>query len=240
MKHKQIVSRDEWQQSRLELLEMEKEFTRLRDALSAKRQTMPWVKVEKEYSFEGAIGSETLGDLFGENSQLVVYHFMFDPEWQAGCKTCSFWADNFSGAIPHLAARDTTMVVVSRAPVTKLNAFKERMGWKFKWVSSGESDFNYDFGVSFTPEMIAAGTGWYNYRRHEASGELPGLSIFARGEDGTIYHTYSAYARGLDIVNGGYHILDMVPKGRDEAGLPWSMAWLKYRDQYQSVPEGAS
>lgn len=240
MRRNLVVSRDEWQESRIKLLEMEKEFTRLRDELSAKRQSMPWVKIEKEYTFDGMNGAETLYDLFGQSSQLVVYHFMFDPEWEAGCKVCSFWADNFSGGVPHMAARDVSMVAVSRAPVAKLSAFNEQMGWNFKWVSSGESGFNYDFGVSFTPEMIEEGTGWYNYRRHEDAGEFPGLSVFVRSEDGTIYHSYSAYSRGLDIINGAYHLLDMVPKGRDEANLPWSMAWLKYRDQYDLATEGAN
>ena len=233
MSHPSIVSRSQWLAARRALLAEEKAFTRARDALSAKRRELPWVAVDKAYRFEGPDGPATLADLFAGRSQLVVYHFMFHPDWNEGCKSCSFWADNFDGAVPHLAARDCTMVAVSRAPLAKLAAFKKRLGWRFPWYSSAGSDFNYDFAVSFTPEQTAAKAPLYNYGAIPAMmEELPGLSVFARDGAGAIFHTYSTYARGLDMLNGAYHHLDLLPKGRDEAGLPFSMAWVRHRDKY--------
>jgi predicted dithiol-disulfide oxidoreductase (DUF899 family) len=228
-----VVSREEWIAARLELLAQEKGLTRQRDRLSEARRALPWVRVDKDYVFDGPDGKESLGQLFAGRSQLVVYHFMFDPEWTEGCKSCSFWADNFDGIVVHLAYRDVTMVAISRAPFPTLEAFRRRMGWRFKWLSAFHTDFNHDFHVSFTPEDLARGATYYNYRpggfRHP---EAPGLSVFCRDRAGAVYHTYSCYARGLDAINGAYQILDLVPKGRDEGGLAYSMEWLRYHDRY--------
>ncbi len=233
MQNHKVVSREEWIAARKEHLAREKELTRMRDRLSAQRRELPWVKVAKEYAFNGDNGKETLADLFAGRSQLLVYHFMFHPDWEAGCKSCSFWADNYNGAVVHLAHRDVTLVAVSRAPLAKLQGFKERMGWSFKWLSSADTDFNKDYHVSFTSEEIAEGNAYYNY----ATGkfpveEAPGISIFYRNDAGEIFHTYSCYSRGLDMLNGTYHLLDLVPKGRDEAELPYTMAWLHLHDEY--------
>jgi predicted dithiol-disulfide oxidoreductase (DUF899 family) len=236
MTQHQVLSRDEWAKARTALLEREKQFTRVRDELSQARRELPWVRVDKNYVFDGPSGKVSLRDLFEGRSQLLVYHFMFDPDWNAGCKSCSFWADNFNGIGSHLAQRDVTFAAVSRAPLPKLTAFAKRLGWSFKWVSSNACDFNYDFGVSFTSEAIATGKVHYNYNgEHKAYGaEMPGISVFFRDADGAIYHTYSCYARGLDMLNGAYHYLDLVPKGRDEDALPFTMSWLKLRDEYAS------
>ena len=233
MESHKTVSRDEWIEARRRLLAKEKEFTRLRDRLSQERRDLPWVRVDKEYVFEGPSGKETLAGLFAGRSQLIVYHFMFDPSWETPCKSCSFWADNFERNVVHLSQRDVTMVAISRAPLRKLEAFKSRMGWTFKWVSSSGNDFNYDYHVSFTPEQLAKGEAEYNYRRRKISGpELPGISVFYKDANGAVYHTYSCYARGLDMMNVAYQYLDLVPKGRDEEGLSFSMAWVRYRDSY--------
>lgn len=230
----EVVSQEAWHQARQEFLAKEKEFTKLRDELSRQRRQLPWTKVEKEYLFEGPDGPETLADLFAGKSQLIVYHFMYGPDWgDRGCPSCSFWADNFNGIDAHLAARDATLLAVSRAPLAKIEQYKHMMGWSFKWVSSHDSDFNYDYNVSFTPESVSAETARYNYRLRDSSDEAPGISVFYKDEDRTIYHTYSTYARGLDMVNGAYHYMDLLPKGRDEAGLPWTMAWLNYHDLYE-------
>jgi len=229
-----IVSQSEWLAARKALLAKEKEFSKQRDALSAARRDLPWVKVDKNYVFDGPAGKETLADLFGGKSQLVVYHFMLGPGWVQGCPSCSFLADHFDGAIPHLGQRDVAFVVISRAPLAEIEAYKKRMGWKFKWVSTYGGDFNFDFGVSFTPEQKASGAE-YNYATGKIpSEELPGLSAFIK-DDGAVYHTYSTYARGLDIIVGTYNMLDMAPKGRDEDALPWSMAWVRRHDEYQSA-----
>lgn len=230
-----IVSRDEWLVARRQLLEREKEFTRLRDELSRRRRDLPWVRVEQSYVFDGPKGKESLAELFEGRGQLIVYHFMFGPDWDAGCKSCSFWADNFNGIIAHLNQRDVTFVAISRAPLQKLTAFAKRLGWSFKWVSSLGSDFNFDFRVSFTPEEIAAEHILYNYTLHKSLGsEMPGISIFFKERGGAVFHTYSCYARGLDMLNTAYHYLDLAPKGRDEAGLPYTMAWVRIRDEYAS------
>jgi predicted dithiol-disulfide oxidoreductase (DUF899 family) len=236
MTQHQVLSRDEWTAARTALLKREKQFTQMRDELSQARRELPWVRVDKDYSFDGPSGRVSLGDLFEGRSQLLVYHFMFDPEWNAGCKSCSFWADNFNGIGEHLRERDVTLAAVSRAPLSKLQAFAKRLGWSFKWVSSNASDFNYDFGVSFKPEALATGKVLYNYNsEHKAYGaEMPGISVFFRDADGAIYHTYSCYARGLDMLNGAYNFLDLVPKGRDEDSLTFTMSWLKLRDEYAS------
>ena len=230
-----VVSRDKWVAERRELLAQEKEFTRLRDELSARRRELPWVKIDKDYRFDGPNGEESLADLFDGRSQLLTYHFMFDPEWEEGCKSCSYWADNLNGALPHLAARDVTLVAVSQAPWADIAPFKARMGWDVHWVSSAPCQFSHDYHVWYTPEQIEAGDTFYNYRPGFHYGEhSPGFSVFAKGDDGAIYHTYSCYARGLDMLNGAYHVLDMVPKGRDEQDLPANMAWLRLHDSYDT------
>jgi len=229
----QVVSRTEWLVARKDLLAKEKEFTGLRDQLSQQRRALPWVKVDKAYLFEGPNGKETLAELFAGRSQLLVYHFMFDPSWDEGCKSCSFWADNYNDIIVHLNHRDVTMVTISRAPLEKLEAYKKRMGWSFKWVSSCGNDFNRDYHVSFTPEEHEKGEVYYNYGPSKFfSSEGPGISVFYKDETGSIFHTYSCYARGLDMLNGAYHSLDLVPKGRDEAGLTSPQAWVRRHDQY--------
>src|SRR6266700_212205 len=226
-----VVSREEWLAARKQFLAKEKEFTRLRDRLSHQRRDLPWVRVDKPYVFEGPNGNETLPELFGDRSQLIVYHFMFDPSWEAGCKSCSFWADNFERNVIHLKQRDVTLVAISRAPLSKIEAFKDRMGWTFKWVSSVNGSFNYDYHVSFTPEQLAKGEAYYNYATQKNSmSELPGISVFCKDSNGTVFHTYSCYARGLDMMNAAYHYLDLVPKGRDETDDP--QAWVRHRDNY--------
>lgn len=233
-KHR-VVSREEWGAARQALLREEKQLTRLRDRVSQARRELPWVRVAKEYAFDGPNGTESLSDLFDGRSQLLVYHFMFDPSWDEGCKSCSFWADNFNGVVVHLQQRDVTMVAVSRAPFEKIEAFRKRMGWSFKWVSSVHTDFNHDYHVSFSPEELAAGQVLYNYAPSDfGSPEAPGISVFYTEKDGDIFHTYSCYARGLDAINGAYQLLDLVPKGRDEEGLPYPMAWVRYHDAYDA------
>jgi len=230
-----IVTREEWIAARKAHLAHEKEYTRARDRLSAERRALPWVKVDKAYWFDGPNGKQTLSDLFAGRSQLVVQHFMFAPDWSEGCKSCSFWADGFERMIPHLAARDTTLVAISRAPLQKLDAFKARMGWTFDWLSSADDDFNYDYGVSFTPEQLKSGDKAYNFGTSGFSIEdAPGISVFFRDEAGNIFHTYSCFARGLDMMNAAYHYLDLVPKGRDEASLPYNQAWVRHHDDYGS------
>lgn len=228
-----VVSGAEWLAARKELLAKEKEFTRLRDELSRERREMPWEKVEKKYVFEGANGKETLADLFDGRSQLIVYHFMMGPGWKEGCPSCSFLADAFDSAVIHLAQRDTSFVAISRATLPEIHAFHKRMGWKFKWVSSNGTDFNYDYRVSFTKEEIASGKPFYNYETiFFPSEEGPGLSVFYK-KDGEVFHTYSTYARGLDILLPTYNFLDMTAKGRDEAGMkPHAMAWVRHHDRY--------
>ena len=234
MQPHKIVSREQWIEARKAHLAHEKEYTRARDRLSEERRALPWVKVDKSYVFEGPGGTQTLADLFKGRSQLVVQHFMFAPDWNEGCKSCSFWADGFERMVPHLAARDTTLVAISRAPLPKLDAFKARMGWTFDWVSSAGGDFNYDYAVSFHPEEIRSGANIYNFG---TSGfgveEAPGISVFYRDEAGDIFHTYSCFARGLDMMNAAYHYLDLTPLGRHEEELPYPMDWLRLRDRYQ-------
>lgn len=225
-------TRDEHRAARLRLLAREKELTRRRDELAAERRRLPWVPVDSDYEFDGPDGRVTLPDLFAGQSQLVVYHFMFGPGWEEGCPICSFWADSFDGMPVHLAHRDTSLVAVSRAPFAEIEAYRQRMGWSFPWYSSAPGRFNVDFGVSFTPEQRAAGAE-YNFRHvDQPRDELPGLSVFALDGGGQVFHTYSAYSRGLDPINSGYQLLDLTPRGRDERDLPWTMAWLRRHDQY--------
>jgi predicted dithiol-disulfide oxidoreductase (DUF899 family) len=227
-----VVSHEQWLTERVAFMAKEKEFTRLRDELTRHRRELPWEKVTKSYVFDGPRGEETLAELFEGRSQLVVYHFMFSPSWNEACKSCSFWADNFNGIDIHLAHRDITFLAISRAPLPKLEAYRKRMGWSFKWVSAGESDFNYDLQVSFDPEAAKNGTAYYNYGTGSPVQEdMPGISVFYKDRNGDIYHTYSAYSRGIDLVNGAYNYIDLTPKGRDEGdGI---MAWLRRRDQYE-------
>jgi predicted dithiol-disulfide oxidoreductase (DUF899 family) len=235
MQNHKVISREEWLDARRGLLAKEKEFTRLRDQLSQARRELPWVKIEKDYLFDGPNGKETLSDLFEGRSQLIIYHFMYGPDWEEGCPSCSFWADNFNGIGIHLNHRDITLIAVSRAPLDQLEAYKARMGWSFKWVSSLGNDFNFDYQVSFTPEQVEKGEMIYNYRPGGFSGEeAPGISIFYKNEQGEVFHTYSCYSRGLDMLNGAYHYMDLAPKGRDEDDLPYTMAWLRRHDQYEA------
>jgi predicted dithiol-disulfide oxidoreductase (DUF899 family) len=220
-----VVGHDEWVDARRALLAKEKDFTRARDELSRQRRELPWERVEKEYVFDGKDGRRTLADLFDGRSQLVVYHFMFPPDWDEGCASCSFWADNFDPNVVHLKARDVTMVAISRAPRAKLAAYERRLGWSFDWFSSADTDFNFDFDVSFREE------GPYNYGSQTAAGDREGVSVFYKDEDGAIFHTYSTYARGIDLLNTAYNYLDLVPKGRDEVGKP-SQFWVRRHDEY--------
>jgi len=229
-----VATEDEWLAARRALLAEEKDFTRLRDQLSARRRAMPWLRIDKDYRFDGPEDSNlTLGDLFGGRRQLIVYHFMFGPDWEKPCKSCSFWADGYNGVTRHLAGRDTRLVAVSRAPLAKLEATAKRMGWTFPWYSSGEGDFNYDFHVSFHTEQVADGTIRYNFAPTQTkTSDLPGISSFIRRSDRAIYRTYSAYARGLDMLNPAYQLLDITALGRQEGDLPYPMAWVKLHDEY--------
>lgn len=232
MTQHRVVQHAEWLEARRAFLAREKEFSRQREELAQQRRDLPWEAVSKAYTFEAPEGQRTLSDLFDGRSQLFVYHFMFDPSGDEGCPHCSFWADHFEGAPTHLHARDVTLTAVSRAPLAKIAAYKERMGWTFPWVSSLGSEFNFDFGVSFSPEALADHTAVYNYGSPEPGfGEREGLSVFARDESGGIFHTYSAYARGIDMINGTYQILDLVPKGRDEP-VGDRQFWVRRHDEY--------
>ena len=236
MQNHRVVSHDEWLAARKQFLAKEKEFTRLRDQLSQERRELPWERVDKNYVFDGPGGKETLAQLFDGRSQLVVYHFMFDPDWDAGCPHCSFWADNFNGIPVHLSHRDVTMVAISRAPIAKLEAYRKRMGWSFKWLSSFGSDFNFDYYASFTPDEVKDSTAYFNYERRKPAGgeDVVGISAFVKDEAGSenIFHTYSTYSRGVDMLNGAYHYIDLTAKGRDEAGHDFSQYWVRRRDEY--------
>lgn len=233
LREHEVVSRDEWVSARKKLLKREKEETRLRDALSAERRKLPWVKIEKDYVFKGPNGDISLGELFKGKNQLLIYHFMFGPDWKEGCPSCSFLSDHIDAALPHLAARDAQVVMVSRAPFAKIAAFKKRMGWHFDWVSSNANEFNHDFNVYFTDDEFAKGEVYYNYKEQPfPSQEAPGISVFYKNADGEIFHTYSTFGRGLDSVVGAYVLLDMVPKGRDEDRLDFSMEWVRHHDKY--------
>ena len=229
-----IVSKDEWLAARRALLKKEKEFTLLRDKLGQQQRDMPWVLVDKKYLFDGPNGKQTLSDLFDGRSQLIVYHFMYDPNWDAGCPSCSFWADNFNGIVVHLNQRDVTMIAVSKAPYSKIGEYKKRMGWNFKWVSSYDNDFNFDYHVSFTPEELSKKKAFYNYNLQDThSPEREGVSVFYKDTAGHVFHTYSAYARGIDVLNVAYHYLDLVPKGRDEDGHEFAQFWVRRHDEYR-------
>ena len=239
MQH-QIVSRDEWIVVRKQLLNREKELTRLRDRVSAERRELPWVKVDKPYVFDGPDGRETFADLFAGRSQLIVQHFMMGPEWEEGCVGCSFGADHVDGALVHLTNHDVMFVAISRAPWPRIQAFRKRMGWRFKWVSSFGSDFNYDYHVSFTPEDEARGKVYYNYELQDYQcDELPGTSVFCKDWAGNIFHTYSSYGRGDELLVGAYNYLDLTPKGRNENGPAGDLTdWVKHHDKYEETPGG--
>jgi predicted dithiol-disulfide oxidoreductase (DUF899 family) len=236
MQPHKIVSHDQWIAARKAYLVEEKAFSRARDALAKKRRELPWEKVEKKYVFDSLGGKEILPDLFAGKSQLIIYHFMLGPDWEAGCPSCSFLADHFDGSVVHLSQRDINFLVVSRAPLAQIEKFKARMGWRFKWVSSFGSDFNHDFQVSASPEEKTSGKALYNYEMTTfPSEERPGASVFYKNQAGDVFHTYSTYGRGLDILIGAYNILDLAPKGRDEEGLSYGMAWVRHHDRYEGA-----
>jgi predicted dithiol-disulfide oxidoreductase (DUF899 family) len=236
MQPHKIVSHDEWIAARKAYLVEEKAFTHARDALAKRRRELPWEKVEKNYVFDTPDGRRTLAELFGSKSQLIVYHFMLGPGWEAGCPSCSFLADHFDGAVIHLAQRDVSFAVISRAPLAEIEKFKERMGWRFTWLSSFGSDFNRDYQVSASPDEKTGGKAMYNYEITTfPSEERPGASVFFKNEAGEVFHTYSTYGRGLDMFLGAYHFLDIAPNGRDEDSLAWSMVWVRHHDRYEGA-----
>lgn len=233
--HHPVVTRDEWLTARRALLTREKEATRLRDKINAERLALPWVKVDKDYAFDTPDGPKSLADLFDGRSQLLVYHFMLGPGWKAGCPGCSFLCDHLDGALPHLINHDVTLTAVSRGTLPEIDAYKRRMGWRFPWVSSSGSDFNFDYGVSFSEDALAKGSVVYNFTETEsakAHTELPGLSAFMKGEAGQVFHTYSGYARGFEELIGTLMILDRAPKGRNEAT---TMDWVRRHDEYEAA-----
>jgi predicted dithiol-disulfide oxidoreductase (DUF899 family) len=237
IKHQKVVSEAEWLKARKKLLAKEKEFTRLRDQLSTERRNLPWVKVDKRYVFDGPKGKETLADLFEGRCQLLVQHFMLGPGWEQGCPSCSFMADHTDGMTVHLAHRDTTFVAISRAPLAEIQRFRQRMGWQFKWVSSNANDFNFDFGVSFTPEEKLKNKVTYNYGTQPfESDELPGISVFYKDDASQVFHTYSTYRRGVEVMMGTYNLLDLTSKGRDEEPGE-GMAWVRHHDRYEDSPK---
>ena len=231
-----VVSREQWLVARKQLLAREKEVTRLRDKVARARRALPWVRLDKDYVFDTPEGRRSLADLFDGRSQLLVQHFMLGPGWEQGCPSCSFMADHLDGMSIHLAHRDLSLLVVSRAPLQEIERFRQRMGWRFRWASSSASDFNHDFGVSFTPRQRARGEVDYNYATQPfAPEEMPGISVFRRSEDGTVFHTYSTYGRGVEVMMGTYALLDLTPKGRDEEGLEDTMGWVRHHDRYESA-----
>jgi predicted dithiol-disulfide oxidoreductase (DUF899 family) len=232
-----VVSRDAWVAERKTLLAHEKELTRLRDQIASERRTLPWVRVDKNYIFDTPEGRRTLAELFDGRSQLLIQHFMFAPGWEHGCPSCSFMADHTDGMTVHLAHRDVMFLAVSRAPLADIERFRRRMGWRFKWVSSCGSDFNYDFGVSFTPEEVAKGKLYYNYGTWpHAYEEWPGVSVFLKNDAGEVFHTYSTYGRGVEVMMGTYDMLDLTPKGRDENNVEYKMEWIRHHDRYEPTP----
>ncbi len=236
-----VVSGDQWIAARKALLAREKELTRLRDQIARERRALPWVRIEKHYAFDSPEGRRTLADLFEGRRQLLVQHFMFGPGWEQGCPSCSFMADHADGMNVHLAQRDLTLVAVSRAPLADIERFRRRMGWQFRWVSSNGSDFNHDFGVSFTPEEMARGEVCYNYVMQPfPAEEAPGISVFYKDDAGAVFHTYSAYGRGVEVMMGTYSLLDLTPKGRDEDGLSYAMEWVRHHDRYGPAPAAGS
>lgn len=230
------TDREQWLAQRLALLAREKELSRLGDELAEARRALPWVRLDQRYVFDTSEGPRELADLFDGRSQLLVQHFMLGPDWEQGCKSCSFMADHTDGMLAHLAARDVGFVAVSRAPLAKIERFRRRMGWGFRWVSSHGSDFNRDFGVSFAPAEVAAQSMHYNFAQQPfANDEMPGVSVFAKNAAGEVFHTYSTYGRGVEVMMGAYRLLDLTPRGRDEAGLAHTMAWVRHHDRYDNA-----
>jgi predicted dithiol-disulfide oxidoreductase (DUF899 family) len=236
MERPKVVARKDWLRARKELLTQEKQLTRHRDEIDRRRRELPWVRVEKNYVFNGPRGEETLGELFGGRTQLIVSHFMLGPGWKEGCVGCSFRSDHVAGALVHLEHHDVSLVTISRAPLAEIEAFKKRMGWQFKWVSSYQSDFNYDYGVSFTEKEIASGKVEYNYATRDfLSEEMSGISVFYKDESGDIFHTYSTYARGDEMLDTTYMYLDLTPKGRNETGPHYNLGdWVRHHDRYDA------
>lgn len=236
-----IVSPDQWLTARQALLAREKELTQLRDQIARERRALPWVRVEKDYVFEGLEGRRTLAELFEGRRQLLVQHFMLGPDWEQGCPSCSFMADHTDGMLPHLAQRDVTLVAISRAPLARIERFRQRMGWRFPWLSSHGSDFNHDFHVSFSPEVQARGEVYYNYAmRPFPIEEAPGISAFFKDDAGDVFHTYSTYGRGVEVMMGTYNLLDLAPRGRDERDVPNKMEWVRHHDRYAPAPQVAA
>jgi predicted dithiol-disulfide oxidoreductase (DUF899 family) len=232
-----VVSRDRWIVERKKLLAREKELTHLRDQIARERRALPWVRIEKNYVFDAPEGRRTLAELFEGRRQLLLQHFMFGPGWEQGCPSCSFMADHSDGMNVHLAHRDVTLLAVSRAPLPDIERFRSRMGWQFKWVSSHGSDFNYDLGVSFRPEEQAKGEVYYNYAMQPfPTEEAPGISVFYKDDSGDVFHTYSTYGRGVEVMMGTYNLLDLTPKGRDENDVPYKMEWVRHHDRYEPEP----
>ncbi len=232
-----VVSRGRWVSEREALLAREKELTHLHDQIARERRALPWERVENDYAFDTPEGAQTLSKLFGGRRQLLVQHFMFGPDWEQGCPSCSYMADHTDGMNVHLAHRDITLVAVSRAPLAQIERFRQRMGWQFRWVSSHDSDFNYDFGVSFTPEEQAKGEVYYNYGMQPfPHGEAPGISVFYKNDEGEIFHTYSTYGRGVEVMMGAYKLMDLTPMGRDERDVPDKMEWVRHHDRYEPAP----
>ncbi|MDM0038950.1 thioredoxin family protein [Variovorax sp. J22G21] len=233
-----VVSKERWIAERKSLLARERELTHLRDQIARERRALPWERVEKNYTFDTPEGRRSLPDLFEGRSQLLVQHFMFGPGWEQGCPSCSFMADHIAGMQVHLEHRDVTLLVVSRAPLDEIERFRQRMGWQFKWVSSHGSDFNHDFGVSFTPEAMARGEVYYNYSvRPFPSEEAPGISVFCKDGAGDVFHTYSTYERGVEVMMGTYNLLDLMPKGRDEHNPVYAMDWVRHHDRYEPATD---
>lgn len=231
-----VVTSARWLAARRQLLREEKKFTRLQDRINAQRRALPWVKLKQRYTFDSPAGRVSLADLFSGRSQLIVQHFMFGPGWEQGCKSCSFMLDHFAPTVVHLAARDVSFAAISHAPLAEILPFKKRMGWDVNWVSSHGTAFNFDFHVSFTPEEFARGLVNYNYTKMDfPQTEAPGISVFTRDRAGNVYHAYSTYGRGVEIIMGTYHLLDMVPKGRDEQNLEYGMEWVRHHDRYENA-----
>jgi predicted dithiol-disulfide oxidoreductase (DUF899 family) len=232
-----IVTSDRWISERKKLLAREKELTHMRDEIAEQRRALPWVRIDKEYVFDTPVGRRTLAELFDGRSQLMVQHFMLGPGWEQGCKSCSFMADHADGMTIHLEHRDITFVAVSRAPMAEIERFHARMGWKFKWVSANDNDFNYDFHVSFKPEERAQGEVFYNFGMTAfPAEEAPGISLFYKNEAGEVFHTYSTFGRGVEVMMGAYNMIDLAPKGRDE-GVDGGMAWVRHHDRYDPAPK---
>ncbi len=235
-----VVSHQQWLTARKALLAREKELTHLGDQIARERRALPWVRMDKDYVFASSEGPRRLADLFDGHHQLVVQHFMLPPGWEQGCKSCSYMADHTDPTLVHLAHRDTAFVAVSLAPLADIERFRQRMGWKFPWVSSYDTDFNRDFHVTFTAEEKENGTGDYNFGSKPPGQEMPGVSVFWKNDAGEVFHTYSTYGRGVEVMMHTYNLLDLTPKGRDEDGLDFTMAWVRHHDRYEAAPKAVA